>query len=95
MRSFINAILNVVVNGRHDRTNVGIGLLRGSALRLRSRLSAACAQPAYAYAAGMQHPMPAHPRAHVVESGTSATIAAPCWCPEQVLMGLLAFACTT
>lgn len=96
MRSLINAITNFVVNGRLDRTNVaGIGSLRDGDLRLCPRFYATCAQHAYAHLPGMKHQMPAHPRAHMVESTRSAMAEAPCWRPEQSFIGSLAFACTS
>jgi hypothetical protein len=95
MRSLINAMNSIVVNGQVDRTNVaGIGSLRGSDLLLRSRLYAACALRACAYLCGIQSRKHAH-HASAIEQMCLIATGAPCWRPEQPFTGSLAFACTT
>lgn len=95
MRSLINAISSIVVNGQVDRTNVaGIGSLRGSDLLLRSRLYAACALRACAYLCGIKsrkHAQHAQTAEHLMFVAPGAS----CWRPEQPFTGSLAFACTT
>lgn len=99
MRSLINAMNSIVVNGQVDRTNVaGIGSLRasdlgGSGLLLRSRLYAACALRACAYLCGITGKHAQH--AHAMEHLMSVAPGASCWRPEQPFTGSLAFACTT
>lgn len=96
MRSLINAMNSIVVNGQVDRTNVaGIGSLRGSDLLLRSRLYAACALRACAYLCGIKSRKHAHQHASAIEPMCSFATAAPCWRPEQPITGSLAFACIT
>lgn len=98
MRSLINAINSIVVNGQVDRTNVaGIGSLRTSDLGgylLRSRLYAACALRACAYLCGIK-PAKHAQHAHAMEHLMSIAPGASCWRPEQPFTGSLAFACTT
>ena len=96
MRSLINAMNSIVVNGQVDRTNVaGIGSLRGSDLLLRSRLYAACALRACAYLCGIKSRKHAHQHASAVEHFMLTATGAPCWRPEQPITGSLAFVCTT
>ena len=100
MRSLINAISSVVVNGQVDRTNVaGIGSLRasdlgGCDLRLRSRLYATCALRACAYLCG-ENPAKHVQRTQAAEHLMSVAAGASCWSPERPFTGSLAFACTT
>jgi hypothetical protein len=96
MRSLINAMNSVVVNGQVDRTNVaGIGLLRGSDLLLRSRLYAALALQACAYFCGITSCKHAHLHAAAIEQMRSIATGAPCWRPERPITGSLALACAT
>lgn len=96
MRSLINAMNSIVVNGQVDRTNVaGIGSLRGSDLLLRSRLYAACALRACAYLCGTKSRKHAHLHASAIEQMCLIALGAPVWRPEQPLTGSLAFVCTT
>ena len=95
MRTSINAIINVVVNDRLDRTNVaGIDTHRGYGL-LRSRFYATCAPLAHAQLPGIKQQMPAQACALLVESRGSSMVSAPCWRLERPFTGTLAFACTT
>ena len=95
MRSLINAINSVVVNGRQDRTNVaGIGSLRGLDLLLSSCIYTARALHA-AFLSGLKSIKPAHQRTQMAEQRLFAMAEAPCWHPAQSFIGSPAFACTT
>ena len=95
MRSLINAINSVVVNGRQDRTNVaGIGSLRGLDLRLCSCLYSGRALHA-AYLSGLKSIKPVHQRTHMVEQRMFTMAEAPCWHPAQSIIGWPAFAWIT
>ena len=95
MRSLINAMNSVVVNGQVDRTNVaGIGSLRGSDLLLRLRLYTAFALQACASVCGIKSGKHAHQHASAMEQMCSIATGVPCWRPERPMTGSLAFACT-
>ena len=95
MRSLINAMNSVVVNGRQDRTNVaGIGSLRGLDLLRCSCLYSGRALHA-AYLSGLKSIKPAHQRTYMVEQRMFAMAEAPCWHPAESFIGSPAFACTT
>ncbi len=94
MRSLINAINSVVVNGLKDRTNVaGIGSLRGLDLLLSSCIYSGHAL--HACVSGLKSRTPAHQRTFMVERITFAMAEAPCWHPAQSFTGSPAFAWTT
>jgi len=93
MRSLMNAIANVVVNGRQDRTNVvGKGLLRGCHLLRSSCFYEACAPKAFAIATGLKSHQPEQRLAHRAGQTVSAMCQTACWRPGQSLQRLLAFA---
>lgn len=95
MRSLINAINSVVVNGQVDRTNVaGIGSLRGLDLLLSSCIYSGRAFHA-AYMSGLKSIKPAHQRTHMAEQRMFAMAEAPCWHPAASFTGPPAFARTT
>ena len=92
MRSLINAIHSVVVNGRQNRTNVsGIGSLRGLDLLLSSCLDAGRALHA-AFLSGLKSVKPTHQRPLMVEQRLFAMAEAPCWHPAQSYTGSPVFA---
>ena len=95
MRSLINAINSVVVNGRQDRTNVaGIGSLRGLDFLLSSCLYSGHAFHA-AYLSSLKSIEPAHQRTPMAEQRMFAMTETPCWHPARPHVGSPAFACTT
>jgi hypothetical protein len=95
MRSLINAMNRVVVNGLQDRTNVaGIGSLRGLDLPLSSCIYAGRVLHA-AYLSGWKSIKPAHQRTLMAEPRRFATAEAPCWHPAQSITGSPAYAWTT
>lgn len=95
MRSLINAINSVVVNGQVDRTNVaGIGSLRGLELLLGSCIYSGHALHA-AFLSGFKSIKPAHQRTFMAEQRMFAMAEAPCWHPAQPCTGSPAFACNT
>ena len=95
MRSLINAINSVVVNGRQDRTNVaGIGSLRGLDLLVCSCIYSGRVLHA-AFLSGLKSIKPAHQRTSMAEQRMFAMAEAPCWHPAQSFIGSPAFACTT
>ena len=95
MRSLINAMNSVVVNGRQDRTNVaGIGSLRGLDLLLSSCIYSGRALHA-AFLSGLKSIKPEHQRRHMAEQRMFAMAKAPCWHPAQPFIGSPAFAYTT
>lgn len=95
MRSLINAINSVVVNGRQDRTNVaGIGSLRGLDLLLSSCIYSGHALHAV-FLSGLKSIKPRQQRTLMVEHRMFAMAEAPCWHPAQSFIGSPAFARTT
>lgn len=95
MRSLINAMNSVVVNGHQDRTNVaGIGSLRGLDLLLSSCIYSGRALHA-AFLSGLRSIKPAHQRTFMAEQRMFAMAEAPCWHPAQSYIGSPAFARTT
>ena len=93
MRSLINAMNSVVVNGHEDRTNVaGIGSLRGLDLLRRSCLYCGRALRA-AFLSGLKSIQPTHQRTLMAEQRMFAMAEAPCWHPAQSIIGSPAFAC--
>jgi hypothetical protein len=95
MRSLINAMNRVVVNGLQDRTNVaGIGSLRGLDL-LRSSCIYSGRTLHAALLSGLKSIKPAHQRNHMAEQRMFAMAEASCWHPAQSFIGSPAFACTT
>ena len=95
MRSLINAIHSVVVNGRQNRTNVsGIGSLRGLDLLLSSCIYTGQALHA-AFLSGLKSIKPAHQRTSRAEQRLFAMAEAPCWHPAQSFIGSPVFACST
>ncbi len=92
MRSLINAINCVVVNGQKDRTNVaGIGSLRGLDLLLSSCIYSGRALHA-AFLSGLKSIKPTHQRMPMAEQRMFARAEAPCWHPAQSFIGSPAFA---
>jgi hypothetical protein len=95
MRSLINAINSVVVNGRNDRTNVaGIGSLRGLDLLLSSCVYSGHALHAL-FLSGLKSIKSEHQRTVMAEQRMFAMAETPCWHPAQSIIGSPAFARTT
>lgn len=95
MRSLINAINSVVVNGLNDRTNVaGIGSLRGLDLLLSSCVYSGHALQAL-FLSGWKSIKPEQQRPVMAEQRMFAMAEAPCWHPAQLFIGSPAFARTT
>ena len=95
MRSLINAMNSIVVNGRNDRTNVaGIGSLRGLELLLGSCIYSGRVLHT-AYLSGLKSRQPARQRTPMAEQTLFAMAEAPCWHPAQSFIGSPVFACST
>jgi|CXWL01.1.fsa_nt_gi hypothetical protein len=95
MRSLINAMNSVVVNGQLDRTNVaGVGSLRGLDLLLSSCIYSGRALHT-AFLSGLKSIKPEHQRTALAEQRMFARAEAPCWHPAQPYIGSPAFAYTT
>jgi hypothetical protein len=95
MRSLINAINSVVVNGRQDRTNVaGIGSLRGLDLLGHLCLYSGHALHA-ACSSGFKSIKPTEQRPFMAEPSRFAMAEATCWRPAMSVVGSPAFAYRT
>lgn len=95
MRSLINAMNSVVVNGLEDRTNVaGIGSLRGFDLLLGSCIYSGHVLHT-AFLSGWKSIKPAEQPMLMAEQRMFAMAEAPCWHPAASFIGAPAFARTT